>query len=223
MGPLLAWELANTVTGFATALSGLTALILCGTLGRQPGRWLGAYAMMFVTGVFTVTYHGLGETHGWKVLDNGTNLLLVASIHHAILGDFASPQTRIWGRALTWALNLSVVALMTLVPSTTEVQETVTFGAWGGYMVGEIVLIADAVAALLLFVRYRAEIPARAGVLLRACAAAFAVGAALSTAGNDVVVARLYPLHALWHLVSAFGFLLLWAANHHRFVDTRPR
>jgi hypothetical protein len=50
-------------------------------------------------------------------------------------------------------------------------------------------------------------------------AALFVVGAALSTANGDEIVGALVPLHALWHIVGAFGFIALWAFNHKRFGE----
>ena len=218
MEPLLAWELANTVTGFATLFSGAMALSLCGAMGRHPPRWMAVYVAIVVTGVFTVTYHGLGETHGWKVLDNGSNLAVTAAMTSAVLGDFVSPAVAARWTRVAWGVNAAVILLMAVVPATTDVAQTLTFGGWGGYMVGELVLIANALSVLGLFVAYRQAIPDGARPLLRRTAWTFALGAALSTANGDLVVATLLPLHALWHLVGAFGFIFLWALNHARFI-----
>jgi hypothetical protein len=219
MEPLLPWELANTVTGFATCLAGLMMLALTWLMGPQPARWWAVYVSVVVTGVFTVTYHGLGETHGWKVLDNGSNLVVTAVMTAAVLGDFRPGRVARAGTAVSWAVNAVVIALMWWVPSTTDVSQTVTFGGWGGYMVGELVLIANAFAVLGLFVAHRAQLPADARPVLSLTAALFVVGAALSTANGDEIVGALVPLHALWHIVGAFGFIALWAFNHKRFGE----
>ena len=218
MEPLAPWELANTVTGVATLLSGLMALALTACLGNQPARWLGVYLSIVVTGVFTVTYHGLGETHGWKVLDTGSNLVVTWAITAAVLVDFHAEGTARWGSGVSGVVNAGVIALMAWVPATTEVGDVLPFGGWGGYMVGEIVLIANALAVLGLFVANLGAIPPGARRTLGLTAGLFLVGAGLSTAGGDVIVARLFPVHALWHLVGAFGFVALWAFNHQRFV-----
>jgi hypothetical protein len=40
----------------------------------------------------------------------------------------------------------------------------------------------------------------------------------LATASNDRVVFPFFAMHALWHVVAAFGFVSLWAFNHARFA-----
>ena len=42
----------------------------------------------------------------------------------------------------------------------------------------------------------------------------FVSGMLLATAKNDVIVSPFLSMHALWHLVSAFAFVFLWAFNH---------
>jgi hypothetical protein len=44
------------------------------------------------------------------------------------------------------------------------------------------------------------------------------VGVLLTTASNRQVHLRVLAYHACWHLASAFGFTILWAFNHVRFV-----
>ena len=45
---------------------------------------------------------------------------------------------------------------------------------------------------------------------------------ALASASNQTVHARIFSYHALWHVVGAFGFVLLWGFNQARFVAPRP-
>ena len=47
----------------------------------------------------------------------------------------------------------------------------------------------------------------------------FFFGMLLATASNDKIIWPFIPLHALWHLVSAYGFIVLWAFNHVRFAE----
>ena len=61
-------------------------------------------------------------------------------------------------------------------------------------------------------------IPARAKPLLWLCAAIFFAGMLLATASNEEIVPPFFAMHALWHLVGAFGFVVLWAFNHVRFA-----
>lgn len=70
MDPIPAPDLANAVTGLATVLAGVMALLLTWAAGPsdptqgklQPRRWMVVYAGIVVTGVPTVWYHGFGET-----------------------------------------------------------------------------------------------------------------------------------------------------------------
>ena len=47
-------------------------------------------------------------------------------------------------------------------------------------------------------------------------------GLGLATAKNDVIVFPFIPMHALWHVVGAFGFIALWAFNDARFRAAQP-
>jgi len=66
------------------------------------------------------------------------------------------------------------------------------------------------------------QIPPRARPLLRLVVAIFAVGLLLASASNDKILYPFFALHALWHLVGAFGFAVLWAFNDVRFADGAP-
>ncbi len=69
-------------------------------------------------------------------------------------------------------------------------------------------------------------IPQRRGrtsrTLLWLVVAIFLCGLVLATARNDQIVYPFFSIRALWHLVSAFGFVALWAFNHVRFAP-QPR
>ena len=43
------------------------------------------------------------------------------------------------------------------------------------------------------------------------------VGLGSATACNDMILFPVLSLHALWHELSAFGFMTLWAFNDVRF------
>ena len=72
MNPLPPWALANTVTAYATILSGVLALALTALTHPQPRRWLAVYAAIVITGIATVWYHGFGETFIAGLADGGT-------------------------------------------------------------------------------------------------------------------------------------------------------
>lgn len=101
MQDLPAVGLANTITGFATLFSGIACLVLARAILPHPARWRFAYWTLVVTGVFTVTLHGFGETNPvfgpgwfWAFLDTGSNIVVAWAIALAALGDYYAPQTR---------------------------------------------------------------------------------------------------------------------------------
>ena len=67
-----------------------------------------------------------------------------------------------------------------------------------------------------LFVARRDRIPSASMRSLLVVFGLFVSGMLLATAKNDVIVAPFLSMHALWHLVGAFGFVFFWAFNHKR-------
>jgi hypothetical protein len=222
MDPLPHYGLANTITGFATLFAGCTCVALCRLVRAQPGHWRFAYWMMVVTGVFTVTLHGFGETvtgYGprwfWAFLDTGSNIVVAWAVALAALSDYYEGSFRRRGRWLLTAAMVAGVAwhFYDRLPST-ERAYLIPLGGWGGFYPGESWLIALCFAVVGLFVARRHAIPARARPLLVSVCAIFFVGMLLATARNDQIVPPFFAVHALWHEVSAFGFVFLWAFNH---------
>lgn len=222
MSELPAFGLANTITGFATLLSGLACLVLARLVQPQPVRWRFAYWMIVVTGLFTVTLHGFGETNPvfgppwfWRFLDTGSNIVVAWAIALAVLGDYYEyPFRRRAGVALTIAMAIGVAWHFRDSLPGTERTYLVPLGAWGGFYPGESFLIAMSWVVVGLFVARRASISQAALPLLWLVTGLFFVGMLLATARNDVVVFPFLALHALWHLVGAFAFVALWAFNH---------
>jgi hypothetical protein len=218
--------LANTITGFATFFSGCLCLALSRLVRPQPARWRFVYWMIVVTGVFTVTLHGFGETVTgfgprwiWSFLDTGSNIVVAWSIALAILGDYDPPDRVRRARAvLTAAMAIGVAWHFYDCLPGTERRYLIPLGAWGGFYPGETALIAFAWTTVALFHRRRDRIPAEAKPLLRLVVAIFFSGMLLATASNDAILYPFFALHALWHLVGAFGFVTLWAFNDVRFA-----
>jgi len=103
MDQLPGYGLANTATAFATLFGGVFPLLFCFLMHRQPLRWVFVYAMIVVTGVFTVTLHGFGQTNPiwgerwfWSFLDTGSNIVVTWAVALAVLGDYYSTKTRRW-------------------------------------------------------------------------------------------------------------------------------
>ncbi len=227
MESLPAYGLANTVTGFATLFSGALALVFCRLLAPQPARWRFAYWTIAVTGVFTVTLHGFGETVSgfgprwiWAFLDTGSNIVVAWAIALAVIGDYYEPDFARRARPLLTLAMLVGVAwhFYDRMPGD-ERSYLLPLGAWGGFHPGEAWLIAFSWVVVGLFWARRNRIPARARPLLGLVIGIFLVGLALASASNEQVVYPFFAMHALWHLVGAFGFVALWAFNQVRFAD----
>ena len=227
MEDLRAFALANTVTGFATLFSGCMCLILTRLMRPQPARWRFAYWMIVVTGLFTVTLHGFGETVTgfgprwfWAFLDTGSNIVVAWALALAVLGDYYAPAFQRRARPLLTLAMLVGVAwhLYDRLPGA-ERTYLVPLGEWGGFYPGESWLIAFSWVVVALFWARRTQIAARAKPLLTGVVAIFFCGMLLATASNEQIVYPFFAMHALWHLVGAFGFITLWAMNHVRFAE----
>jgi hypothetical protein len=223
--------LANTMTGFATLFAGLMPLCFCYLVDRHPPRWMLVYWLILVTGVFTITLHGFGETNPvlgerwfWAFLDTGSNIVVTWGIVLAVLEDFYSARTQRWAKPLATVLMVVGVAWH-FIDRYAGGGYLFGFGAWGGFRPGQSWLIGFAVAATALFYIKSSDVPAKARPLLLLVTVLFLVGLGLATAKNDKILFPFLSLHALWHIVSAFGFIALWAFNDVRFraSDTTAR
>lgn len=219
------YGLANTVTGFATLFSGVLPLLLTRFMHSQPARWVFVYWMIVVTGIFTVTLHGFGETNPvwgerwfWAFLDTGSNIVVTWAVAMAIMGDFYGQSIKRWAVPALTALMVVGVAwhFYDRMPETTRFM-VVPLGDWGGFYPGEAWLIGFSLLNMILFFKNWSKIPSNARPLLILVAATFFCGMLLASATNDTIIYPFMPLHALWHLVSAYGFIMVWAFNHQRF------
>lgn len=216
--------LANTTTGFATLFVGIACLLLCYLVRKQSKAWHFVWWMVVVTGVLTITLHGFGETvEGfgprwfWGFLDTGSNIIVTWAIALAVVDDFYS-QDAVKGKHF----QILLTAFMLIGVSwhfydqfpATERFMLIPLGKWGGFYPGESCLIAFALLNVVLFFNKRDEIPDAAKPLLYLVTGTFLCGLLLATASNDKIIYPFFSLHALWHLVSAFGFLFLWALVH---------
>ena len=226
MDQLPGYGLANTATAFATLFGGVFPLLFCFLMHRQPLRWVFVYAMIVVTGVFTVTLHGFGQTNPiwgerwfWSFLDTGSNIVVTWAVALAVLGDYYSTKTR------RWAVPLATLALIVGVawhyydrlPSTGRIY-VIPLGAWGGFCPGEFFLIMFAWINVALFAAKRCRIPKAARPMLLLVVCVFAIGMLFATASDDGIVYPFFAVHAIWHVIAAFSFLSLWAFNHCRFT-----
>lgn len=212
-------DLANAVSAYATILSGIIPLILCWLVSPQPRRWLAAYSCIFITGVPTVWMHGFGEQFPARVADIGTNLFLAWALQFAVLGDFYSKRTQ---RIVTTITGVVIVAfIIQLIASGPERRLAITFGASGEFTWGELLLIANSMLAVSLFYLRKSMIPARAIPLLYLLTILFLIGLGFATQSNHRVDFTVVAYHAIWHIVGAYGFIVLWVFNHLRFTENR--
>lgn len=228
MDALPNFGLANTMTGFATLFAGVMPLCFCYLVDRHPPRWMLVYWLILITGVFTITLHGFGETNPvlgerwfWAFLDTGSNIVVTWGIVLAVLEDFYSPSTQRWARPLA-TLMMVVGVAWHFIDRYAGGGYLVGFGSWGGFRPGQSWLIGFAVAATALFYIKSSEVPAKAKPLLLLVTVMFLVGLGLATAKNDRILFPFLSLHALWHIVGAFGFIALWAFNDVRFRGMDP-
>lgn len=209
-------ELANAVTGFAVIFSGVLTLLLTYLVAPQPARWRWAYVGVIITGVPTVWFHGFGEEFWPRVWDVGTNFLLGWLMTVAALGDYYSRRTQLIAGGVSLIVNVAATVDMILTGAPNG--RLVSFGAESGFTVRQLTLIGDSLAAtVLLFIKFR-QIPPRARSLLVLQTAWFLAGAWLASHRIHQVGATVLAYHAVWHLVAAFGFVIVWAFNHVRFV-----
>ena len=225
MDQLPSWALANTATAFATLFGGVFPVLFCWVIGRQPLRWLFVYWMIVLTGILTITLHGFGQTNPilgerwfWSFLDTGSNIVVTWAIALAVLWDYYHKATRRWAIPLMTLIMIVGIAghYYERLPSTGAIH-VVSLGFWGGFCPGEFSLITFAWINVLLFGLKWRRIPKKARPALLLIVGVFLIGLLTATASDDLVVYPFFSIHAIWHVIGAFGFITLWAFNHVRF------
>ena len=151
-------------------------------------------------------------------IDIGTNLLVAWLIQLAVLGDCYQRRVRWWAGGLSGAVNLAFILWKIAVGPVSSRMVVVRLGTFGGFHIGEALLILDSLLAVALLHVRHGSIPGRARPLWYLTTGIFLLGALLATASNQQVGFRILAYHATWHIVGAFGFILLWAFNHVRFA-----
>jgi hypothetical protein len=223
--------MANAITSFATITAGVVTLVLWTALRGQPLRWAHAYLWILLTGIPTLGMHGYGEptasaSHSyWIVADTGSNLILAWALQVAVLGDF---WPRLQLRVAVASLLLNLIAIGKMVHENffaVARLHLIPLGDFGGFYAGEVMLIVDSVLVVSLLYLARPRIAPMAKPLLSITALMFLIGLGLATADNQEI-GQLFGVpvlayHALWHLVGAFGFLVLFFFNHLRFSASR--
>ncbi len=223
------YGVANTVTGFATLFSGLLSLAFCFLASPHPRRWIFVYWLIVITGIFTITLHGFGETNPilgrrwfWSFLDTGSNIAVVWGIARAVLLEYYGAPIRRWALPGIHVLCVLGIAGHFVDKWQSDASSYVIgFGNWGGFRIGQTCLILFSLLATALFYVKRREIPPRSMPVLVLTTVMFLCGLGLATAKNSQIVYPFLPMHALWHLVASFGFVALWFFNEIRFRNER--
>jgi hypothetical protein len=206
-----AWGVANSITSFATIFAGVVTLTL-GGLHRHPRHWMMVYGAIFLTGLPTLWYHGTDEAvFAARISDIGTNLLLAWCVAWAALTDFYPGRTRAITAGLSGASIVAYLAWYAAVGPVISRALVLSFGGFGGFTVGELVLISNSVLGTLLMGLRIAQAPPRARPYFWITVAWFVGGLLASTASNRQIDFGFMAWHALWHILSAFGFVMLWA------------
>ena len=92
-----------------------------------------------------------------------------------------------------------------------------------GFTLLEGALILNSLLAVAFLYAGARRSPRAAHPLLWTATALFLAGAVLASASNHRVDLGILPWHAAWHVVGAFGFVILWGYNHARFGAGRNR
>lgn len=214
-------QIANIATSYATCLAGIIPLLLCVLNRRHPPRWMMVYLCVLVTGIPTVWLHAREGDLVAGFFDVGTNILLAWVVQIAASGDFMKPAPRRMLLTLTTVFNVCVWSWLIFEVVSGVKRPIIRFGEFGHFNAGEMALIINSwIGTVLMFLNLR-RTPRRAHALLYLTFVLFFIGMILATASNKQITWYILPWHATWHIVSAFGFVVLWAYNHERFFPPR--
>lgn len=212
-------HLANIVTSYCTCLGGIMPLLYCAFTGVQPRRWVLVYFFVFLTGVPTVWLHAVEGNRLASFFDTGSNILLAWWLIVATSGDFLKPNARRWLVGITLACNLAAWAWLLYEVFAPAKTPLLTFGAHGQFYTGEVALIANSWVTAILFIRYRGQVSKASRPFLYTVIVMFLAGMVLATGDNAQISFYIFPWHAAWHILGAFGFITFWAFNHIRFSE----
>jgi hypothetical protein len=217
-------ELANTVTAYVTTLSGVIPLILSifrTKSKRPPLRWILVYTCIVITGIATIWYHGFGETLWQGTADISTNLLLAWVMQLAVTYDHKPNKKKKIGIIVSGTLITAYILFRVIGGSV--IGEAIrgylrlSFGEYGYFSIGELLLIANSLmGTVYLYINHK-HYPKDSRGSLYFSTVLFLIGAGVASAGNHEVLLEVIPMHALWHCIAGFGFIVIWHFNEVRF------
>ena len=217
-------ELANTVTAYVTTISGLIPLIMSFVKrksNRPPLRWILVYLCIVITGVATIWYHGFGESFWQGTADISTNLLLAWMLQFAVTFDHEPNKKKKIGIIVSGIIVGGYVAFRIIgffiIGESIRYTLRLDFGEYGYFSIGELLLIANSLmGTVYLYLNHR-HYPKDTRGYLYFSTALFLIGAGVASAGNHEILLEVIPMHALWHCIAGFGFILIWVFNEVRF------
>jgi len=215
--------LTNTVTAYATILSGVLCIVLTLLTRPQPSRWLLFYFCIILTGIPTVWYHGFGETFAASVGETATEYFLLWAFQVAVLGDYYGKRNRYIIAGASGAANALALLYKIVAGPVRSRVFVLHLGGNNGYHITEAVIILDALLVAALFVVKLPKTYAHSKPLLYLNIVIFLTGLFLAIPANSLVDYRILAYRAIWHLVGAFGFLTLWIFNFIRFSAIKIR
>ncbi len=216
-------SLTNTVTAYATILSGVLCIVLTLLTRPQPYRWLLFYLCIILTGIPTVWYHGFGETFAASVGETATQYLLLWTFQLAVLGDYYGRRNRYLISGASAAVNLLALAYKIIAGPASSRIFVLHLGGNNGYHITDAVIILDALLVAALFLMKLPKTYAHSKPLLYLNIAIFLTGFFLAIPANSLVDYRILAYRAIWHMVGAFGFVTLWIFNFIRFSAIKIR
>ncbi len=207
---LSATELANTVTSLSTILAGIVPIVLEHITKTQPKRWVFAYWSIFISGIFTILYHGLGETYVLGRFDVGSNLLIVIALLNAFLGDFYGPKIQRKYTTIIGGVTASIFVLSLVLGETNYYLVYIPLGGSGGFYLLEILLIVNAWLLVFIVIKNRKKIPLTARKVLYFAIILLFIAFLFATGSNHVVYLYWISMHAIWHMFHASVFTIIW-------------
>jgi hypothetical protein len=180
---------------------------------------MAVYGAILLTGLPTLWYHGSNEQIlAARFSDIGTNLLLAWCVAWAALNDFFSRRTRFWVAGISGVSIVAYLAWYLLAGPLVSRAVVLSFGPFGGFTLGELVLISNSILGTFLLGLRISRTPRRARPYFWITIAWFVAGLLASTASNRQVDFGFMAWHALWHITGGFGFIMLWAFNDERLM-----
>lgn len=218
-------ELANTVTAYVTSLSGVIPLVMsiCRTKSKRPPlRWILVYTCIVITGIATIWYHGFGETLWQGTADISTNLLLAWIMQLAVTYDYKPNKKMKIGIIVSGILIIAYILFRIIggiiIGDAIRTYLRISFGDYGYFSIGELLLIANSLmGTVYLYINHKLYPKDSRGALYFSTIL-FLLGAGVASAGNHEILLDVIPMHALWHCIAGFGFMVIWFFNEVRFL-----